>query len=123
MAREEWLDRGYGECLLAKPQAYEIVKVAFHLFDGKRYRMYSYVIMPNHVHLVFMPIAGRTVKEILHSWKSFTAHQINAALGREGKVWQDEYFDRYVRDTEHFGRVMRYVKHNDLAKAWTVGRW
>jgi type I restriction enzyme R subunit len=123
MAREEWLDRGYGECLLAKPQAYEIVKASLRHFDGKRYRLYSYVIMPNHVHLVFMPFGGRTVKELLHSWKSFTAHQINAALTREGKVWQDEYFDRYVRDVGHFGRVMRYVKHNDPKRAWTVGSW
>ena len=123
LAREEWLDRGYGECLLARPEVYEIVKAALHHFDGERYRMYSYVIMPNHVHLVFMPLGERTVKEILHSWKSFTAHQINAAIGRKGKVWQDEYFDRYVRDVGHFGRVMRYVKHNDPMKAWTVGSW
>ena len=40
MAREEWLDRGYGECLLAKPQAYEIVKASLRHFDGERYRLY-----------------------------------------------------------------------------------
>ena len=108
---------------MAMPQVYEIVKTSLRHFDGERYRMYSYVIMPNHVHLVLMPLGGWTAKEILHSWKSFTAHQINAALEREGKVWQDEYFDRHVRDVEHFGRVMRYVKHNDPQRAWTVGSW
>ena len=123
LEREKWLDRGYGECLLKKPQVRAIVGSSLRHFDGVRYRLYAYVVMPNHVHAVFMPLGGRTVKEIVHSWKSFTAHEINVTLRRSGSVWQGEYFDRYVRDVQHFGRVMRYVKHNDPTHAWTVGSW
>ena len=54
------------------------------IFDGDRYVLGHYVVMPNHVHAVVRPLQGHLLKEILHSWKSFTAHEINEVLNREG---------------------------------------
>ena len=82
-------------------------------FDGERYRLLSWCVMPNHVHLLIevwqIPLA-----KLLHGWKSYTAKQANGLLGRTAPFWQTEYFDRYVRDEPHFQRVVRYIENNPV---------
>lgn len=78
------LDEGHGECLLARPEVADVVAGALKHFDGSRYRLHAWCVMPNHVHVVFQPLDGHTLPEILHSWKSFTAKQTNRLLGRTG---------------------------------------
>ncbi len=68
--------------------------------------------MPNHVHVVFQPLAGHGLADILHSWKSFTAKKANRLLGRLGEFWQREYYDHLIRDGEEFQRIVRYVGEN-----------
>jgi len=109
---ERWLDEGFGECALRDPALSVIVEEALRHFDGERYWLGHYVVMPNHVHVLVRPIAGHTLSEILHSWKSFTAKQINAQLGREGTFWQDESFDRIVRDAQHLEQHSAYIQQN-----------
>lgn len=57
--------------------------------------------MPNHVHALVEILPGWPLGDFVHSWKSFTANEINRALQRTGHVWQAEYFDRFVRDQNH----------------------
>ena len=52
--------------------------------------------------------------QILKSWKGFTAREINQHLGRSGTVWQKGYHDRLIRDWEHFGNVVRYIRRNPV---------
>src|SRR5207248_2311670 len=100
-SRERWLDQGHGSCLLRDPEVAEIVANALRHFDGQRYFLDGFVIMPNHVHALFQPISGFTLSDLLHSWKSFTAHGIKRALASNaGAIWQDESFDRIVRNWE-----------------------
>lgn len=80
-----WLDVGYGECLLARPEIKEIVENALRHFEDERYRLDEYVIMPNHVHALVIPLTENTLSEILQSWKSYTAHEINNRLERNGR--------------------------------------
>ena len=115
---EKWLDSGYGECLMKDDSVRKTVESALEYFNGVRYVLYGYVVMPNHVHACFMPRGEFSVAQILHSWKSFTAKKINSELSRSGIVWQKESFDRYIRDGEHFERVLRYIRRNDPGKAW-----
>ena len=110
--RERWLDRGHGECLLREPRARELIERALHHFDGERYRLDAWVIMPNHVHAIVQPCPGQELSDILHSWKSFTAKQVNDALGFNGTLWQDENFDRIVRDFEELERMRTYLRNN-----------
>ncbi len=110
--RERWLDSGHGQCLLRQSKAREIVEKALRHFDGKRYILDAWVIMPNHVHVIVRPVAGHELSEILHSWKSFTARRINEELQRDGSLWQDENFDRIVRDLGELERTRSYIRNN-----------
>ncbi|HEY3600651.1 MAG TPA: carbamoyl-phosphate synthase large subunit, partial [Chthoniobacterales bacterium] len=110
--RERWLDSGHGECLLREPKARAIVEQALRHFDGERYLLDTWVIMPNHVHAILHPSGGRELSEILHSWKSFTGRRINEAFHRSGPLWQDENFDRIVRDLDELGRTRIYLLGN-----------
>jgi REP element-mobilizing transposase RayT len=64
---------------------------------------------------------GHPLPEILHGWKSFTAHEANRLLGRSGVFWFREYYDRYIRDAEHLAAAIEYVESNPL-KAGLVAR-
>ena len=110
--REQWLDRGHGECLLRDARARDIVEKALRHFDGQRYTLDAWVIMPNHVHVILQPADGQELSDILHSWKSFTARRVNEALDRSGPFWQDENFDRIVRDLEELERTRTYIRNN-----------
>jgi len=109
---ESFLDAGAGECLLKKPEIAQIVADALKHFDQERYELLAWCVMPNHVHVVVHPLAGHELKDILHSWKSFTAKKINAMLGRTGTLWRDEYYDHLIRDEEDFNHAVNYVAQN-----------
>lgn len=84
----------------------------FH--DGQKYDLVSWVIMPNHVHILLIPLKGVHLPEILHSIKSFTAQAANKILDRMGAFWQRESFDRYIRNQTHFDAVIRYIEENPV---------
>ena len=110
---EGYLDRGFGECWLRRPGIAGLVADALRFFDGQRYRLESWVVMPNHVHLV-VEVWQTPLVQLLHSWKRHTAVAANRLLGRSGRFWQREYWDTLVRDEEHSGRARRYVEDNPL---------
>ena len=68
--------------------------------------------MPNHVHTVLVPQKEWMVQDIIKSIKHYSALQINKLLGRSGKVWQTEGFDRIIRDEEHYLNILRYINNN-----------
>ena len=113
-----YLDSNYGSCVLQEPQIRKIVEDPLAHFDGERYRLFAFVVMPNHVHVLFTPMPGNTISDILHTWKSFTAHSINKALELSGPLWQKEYWDRYIRNEHQFERTVDYIIDNnpELAK-------
>ncbi len=111
---EKFLDKGYGECYLKQPQIAEIIKRSLLKFDGERYKLLAWVIMPNHIHVLLRPINDWSLSSILHSFKSFTASEANKVLGRKGRFWMREYFDRYIRDAEHFEKAFRYIENNPV---------
>ncbi len=90
---------------------------AWRFFDGKRYDLVAYVVMPNHVHLMIKTHEGFPLSKVVHSWKSFTAHEINKHFkksGRDAQVWQTEYFDRFIRDERHFDQAVDYIHENPV---------
>jgi len=111
---EQWLDAGYGSCVLRRADCAAIVDEAIRHFDGERLSVISFVVMPNHVHALFVQNADYAVEQLLHSWKTYTARLINAVLGRSGSLWQRDYFDRLVRDEKHFANCARYIRRNPL---------
>ncbi|HEX3127903.1 MAG TPA: transposase [Thermoanaerobaculia bacterium] len=109
-----WLDAGYGECLLKDPRIADLVENALLHFDGQRYRLLVWCVMPNHVHVLVETMDGFPLAGIVHSWKSFTATRANQTLGHGGDFWQREYHDRFIRDDDHFRNVMAYIENNPV---------
>jgi len=91
-AIERWLDAGHGACILRRHDCAEIVAEALRYFDAQRALMISSVVMPNHVHAVFVQHPSWPLEKLLRSWKSFTSRKINPQLSREGTLWQRDYF-------------------------------
>ena len=120
--REEWLDRGAGSCLLGQPAVAQVVEKTLRHFNGARYTLDAFVIMPNHVHVLIQPAEKNSLSGILHSWKSFAAKEINRSLGRSGSLWQDESFDRMVRDFEELERYRSYVAENPVKAKLSSGQ-
>ena len=125
---EEYLDRGSGKAWLRYRRVALIVQDALLHFDGERYRLYAWAIMPNHVHVLIRSLSGHDLAEIVQSWKSFTAKQANRVLGLTGHFWQKEYFDRYIRNERHFAAAVSYIERNPVKaglcpsrEAWEFG--
>ncbi|HEV2804949.1 MAG TPA: carbamoyl-phosphate synthase large subunit [Chthoniobacterales bacterium] len=110
--RDQWLDQGHGACLFKQPQVAAVVAHALAHFDRERYVLDTWVIMPNHVHVLVQPATGHALPDILHSWKSFTAKEINRLCGSKGTIWQDENYDRIVRDFDELQRLRSYISRN-----------
>jgi carbamoylphosphate synthase large subunit/REP element-mobilizing transposase RayT len=121
--REDWLDRGYGSCLLRDPKAAEIVADALRFFDGQRYHLDTFVIMPNHVHALLQPMADHPLSKILHSWKSFTANAINRAANRDGEVWMRESYDHIARDWNELRAWRKYIAANPKKAQLRLGEF
>jgi REP element-mobilizing transposase RayT len=108
------LDQGHGRRDLANPMIAELVQRALLRFDGERYSLIGWCVMPNHVHVLIETRPGYRLDRIVHSWKSFTAHQANRVLRRIGAFWAPEYFDRYMRDDTHLAATLAYIEENPV---------
>lgn len=106
------LDKGYGTCVLTRPELARIVADSLRYFDGDRYHMGDFVVMPNHVHLLVCLIQQTDIERQCYSWKKFTAGKINRVLGRTGRFWQEESFDHLVRSVESYERLRSYIANN-----------
>jgi putative DNA methylase len=111
---EEYLDKSTGNSWLKNPALADIVEDTLLHFDGKSYRLHSWVVMPNHVHVLLTPVKGHGISEIMHSLKSFTAKMINRELGAQGRLWQADYYDRFIRNEAHFIRTIEYIEMNPV---------
>jgi REP element-mobilizing transposase RayT len=124
---ERDLDTGFGACWLRRAEIASLVQQALLHFDGTRYRLLAWCVMPNHVHVVVEMVDSDPLGDIVRSWKSFTARKANKQLGRSAAFWHADYFDRYMRNEEHLGQTIEYVEQNpvkagliDIAADW---RW
>jgi REP element-mobilizing transposase RayT len=111
---DAYLDTGHGECHLKSPELAELVAKAFQHFDGDRYELRAWVVMPNHTHVVVWPRPPWTLSQVQHSWKSFTANQANRRLDRSGPFWQVESFDHLVRNEDDLARCCAYTVNNPV---------
>jgi REP element-mobilizing transposase RayT len=120
---DAWLDAGSGPCLLRDAQLAQIVAWALRHFDGERYVLKAFVVMPNHVHVLFRLVAPHRLEDVLKSWKGFTAREINRRLDRSGQLWQEEYWDRMIRNEEHFMKCREYLLRNPAKAALREGEF
>jgi REP element-mobilizing transposase RayT len=109
---DKWLDAGHGACLLRNSNLAQIVADSLLFFDGQQYDVASFVVMPNHVHVLFRLQEGNRLEKVIKSWKGYAGREINKSLGQRGVFWQDEYWDRAVRSDMHFARYWAYIREN-----------
>ena len=173
--KEKWLDAGHGSCALRDPALREVVANALRYFDGERYEMDAFVVMPNHVHALVVPREGDTARPacaesdtvplacadggaqerspgiaadsdshaypasrtkpqpgravshslpaILHSWKSYSAHQLVKHHGLKAPVWMDENFDHTVRSEAQWEHFRNYIRENPAKAGLREGEW
>ena len=113
---QKWLDQGHGACIPGTAEYNAIIENALRFFDGDRYGLDEFVVMPNHVHAIVTPKNGHALSDILHSWKSFTASEINKRTGKNGAFWQKESFDHIVRSPEQLERIRAYIRNHSSHK-------
>ncbi|MFD2256309.1 transposase [Luteolibacter algae] len=107
-------DAGHGNCYLRNPEVAEIVQGALIKGHDEHYQLIAWCIMPNHIHVLIRQAAQTSLGKIVRSWKGSTAREINLHLNREGPLWAKDYFDRAIRDQEHFWRAITYIHQNPV---------
>ena len=108
----EYEDAGYGQCFLRDERIAAIMQDTLKHFDGERYQLICWCIMPNHVHVLIEVNEGWSLSRIMHGWRSYTAKEANRILGRTGKFWMEEYYDRYIRNDNHLQKTINYILNN-----------
>lgn len=107
-------DRGHGSRILATPHHAKTLQDCLLYSDGERYALAAWCIMPTHVHVLVEQFEGHSLSGVVQKWKSVSAHAINRAEGRKGRLWQPEYFDRFMRSGEQFAWTVNYVENNPV---------
>jgi len=102
---EAWLDQGSGSCVLNEVANRAHLEGVLMHFQGNRVEHHAWVIMPNHVHLLFTPRVP--IEKLIQAWKSVSARKIGG-----GMVWQANYRDTMIRDGDHFANAVRYIRRN-----------
>jgi putative transposase len=111
-ARESFLDTCHGACVMRQSALSMIVADSFVHFDGDRYCMGDFIVMPNHAHLLVAFATPDALKTQCDSWMHYTGWQINLALEQSGKFWQQEPFDHLVRSPEQYEYLRHYIADN-----------
>ena len=104
---ESWLDLGAGSCLFRDPSIRSHLSESLMRFQGEKVHHQAWVIMPNHVHLLFKPVAP--LPKLIEAWKSVSARAIG-----QGSIWQRNYRDTLIRDGDHFINAVRYIRKNPV---------
>ncbi|MDE6300675.1 MAG: transposase [Muribaculaceae bacterium] len=109
---DKLLDNGYGSCVFRHSDIRKILSESLWYYHGKSYYIDSYVIMPNHLHILVRMIGNTKVHEVFSNIKNYTARLINARLQLSGRFWQRENFDRIVRSEDAYKHYRNYIINN-----------
>jgi REP element-mobilizing transposase RayT len=108
---EAYLDKGRGECHLRRYDVAKLVEVTLRFFRSELYELRAWVVMPNHVHVLFK-VGATPMSKIVGRWKSYTAKEINKILAQRGAFWGADYWDTYMRDSRQELRARLYIENN-----------
>lgn len=111
IALEQYLDLGRGTCYLRRPEIAKIVEDSLLFRHGIAYDLRAWVVMPNHVHVLFS-VRDLPMKLVVKDWKGYTAKEVNKVLRRKGQLWQEGYWDTFMRNDQHEIRARRYIENN-----------
>jgi REP element-mobilizing transposase RayT len=109
---DEYLDRAdLGPMHLRDPAVAKIVEDAILFGAAKRYKLFAWCVMANHVHVLLSPLWE--LSKVTQGLKGFTAHEINRLQNKVGRTfWMDESYDHWTRDEEELLRIIVYIENN-----------
>ena len=121
---DTWLDQSHGDCSLKAAPLREALESVLMKFDEDRYYHHSWVVMPNHVHLLFSIAGKQALETLVKAWKGASSREIQKQLPRESsRLWAKDYYDRLIRDQNHFENVARYIRSNPKKAGLEVERY
>ncbi len=129
---DQYLDKSNSIKWLSDPHIADIVRENLYYHAGKRYTLWAYVLMPNHVHVLLTPhllseiqidkksrLKRGALSSILHNLRGNTAYKANKILGQTGRFWQDEAYDHLVRDNNELQGIIGYIENNPVKAGLT----
>ena len=120
---DRYLDQGYGECVFQERELADVMAESMLKFQNQRYLLSCFTVMPNHIHLAICPQPGFKLEELMQAMKGYVARKVNRILGRCGRLWEQESYDRIIRDEEHLWRVVQYIGNNACAAGLARRTW
>ncbi len=128
---ETWLDRGEHALHLSQPEIAQLVVEAIRHREARGdWRVFEFVVMPNHIHIFFELVKGR-LKATVSDFKRWTGHQASKLMSLDGgRFWQREWFDHWSRSDEEDDKIVRYIRENPVKCGmvaryidWPYGGW
>lgn len=107
-------DSGYGSAILGQKECAFIIQEELKIFHDKHYKLLEWCIMPNHVHVMIALKDDQSLPQIVKQWKGSTAHEINRFMNTIGILWHPDYYDRFVRDMDHYYNCRIYIRNNPV---------
>lgn len=120
---ERWMDEGYGSCVFRASRFSEMMSNSLLHFQDQHHFTSCFVVMPNHIHAVIRPMPGFELEDCLKRVKRYVSRQVNKALDQEGALWEEESYDRIIRDEEHLWNVVQYLGRNPGKAGIPIARW
>lgn len=125
---EKYLDVGSGFAPFTENAACERCLDAFKVIEKEGWLVGEATVMPNHVHLLILcENSPYSLKEILERFKGRSARWINQLSNRSGRFWQEDWFDRWMRNEGELTKTIAYIRNNPvkakLVKEWSDYRW
>lgn len=120
---EQWMDEGFGECVFRNHELAEEMSKSLLHFQNERCLTSCFAVMPNHVHVVMKPLGSFELEDVLEQVKRFVSRKVNTTLGRTGVLWEEESYDRIIRDEEHLYRVVQYIGRNPAKAGLPQDEW
>jgi len=112
LAIDEYLDQSQSGAYL-KGDILISLKHFIELKDTVLYELIAFCIMPNHVHVLIKPLDS--LSRVMQQLKGGSAKLINDLMGRKGRFWAVDYYDKLIRDEKHFAVVYQYIINNPAA--------
>ena len=109
---ENSLDKGYGACHFQHTATAMLFEKALRHYEETQCIVPCRTVMPNHAHAIMKPLPGFELEDALGRMKGYVARQINLRNGTSGDLWEQESYDRIIRDVEHLSRVIQYIGNN-----------
>ncbi|MFP4068843.1 MAG: REP-associated tyrosine transposase [Opitutales bacterium] len=125
---EKYIDRGMGFAPFHDDSACRILMDSFGPLQASGWVLIESVVMPNHVHFICLPeTSALPMKEAIKQFKGRSARLVNQRLGRSGRFWQEDWFDRWMRNERELARCIDYLRRNPvkakLASDWKQYPW